>query len=158
VLPTSVLFAPTRLFQCVPMDEDLPRHCDLDWLIRVDARHDVSLQMPDERTPLAVWHLTGHDRMSKAHDWRFSYEWMTRSRSIVTPRAYAGFLLTWVSFSARSQGDLRAVPILLAEAVRRGRPGARDLAVYATVWCLPMSIRARLSTSIARLMERGGVE
>ena len=126
VLPTSVLFAPTSLFQCVPMDEDLPRHCDLDWLIRVDAQPDVALHMPEERTPLAIWHLAGHDRMSKAHDWRFSYDWIARCRPMVTPRAYAGFLLTWASFSARSQGDFRAVPLLLKEAVRHGRPGARD--------------------------------
>jgi glycosyltransferase involved in cell wall biosynthesis len=158
VLPTSVLFAPTHLFHSVPMDEDLPRHCDLDWLLRVDARPDVALHMPAQPAPLAIWHLAGHDRMSKAHDWRFSYEWIARCRPIVTPRAYAGFLLTWVSFSARSEGDLRALPILLKEAMRRGRPGARDLAVYAAVWCLPMTVRAQWSTSIAKLMDRGGSE
>ena len=158
VLPTSVLFAPTRLFLSVPMDEDLPRHCDLDWLIRVDAQPDVALHMPEKPAPLAIWHLAGHDRMSKAHDWRFSYEWIARCRSLLTPRAYAGFLLTWASFSARSEGDLRAVPILLQEAVRRGRPGARDLAVYAAVWCLPMNARSRWSRSIAKLIDRGGSE
>jgi glycosyltransferase involved in cell wall biosynthesis len=157
VIPTSMLFAPTSLFRCVPMDEDLPRHCDLDWLIRADALPDVGLEMPVEPVAMAVWHLQGHDRLSRAHDWRFSYDWIGRIRTMVSPRAYAGFLLTWVSFSARSQRDLRAIPTLLNEAFRRGRPGTMELAVYAAVWCLPLQLRARSSDWLARVTDRGGV-
>ena len=75
ILPTSMFFAPTELFRHVPMAENLPRHCDLDWLIRVDQRPDVMLEMPVEQAPLAVWHQQGHDRLSRVHDWRYSYRW-----------------------------------------------------------------------------------
>ncbi len=149
ILPTSMFFAPTELFRLVPLSEDLPKHCDLDWLIRVDQRPDVKLEMPFEQNPLAIWHQHGHDRLSRIHDWRFSYQWITRCRQMVTPAAYAGFLLTWASFSARSQGDFSAFPFLLKKAFRYGRPGAVELAAYAAVWFLPLKVRARWSNSIA---------
>jgi len=84
------------------------------------------------------------------HDWRFSLGWITRSRHRVTPRAYAGFLLTWVSFSARAQRDLRAIAVLLREAFRHGQPSALELAVYAAVWCLPGGLRRRWSAALTR--------
>jgi glycosyltransferase involved in cell wall biosynthesis len=149
ILPTSMLFAPTELFRLVPLAEDLPKHCDLDWLIRVDQKPDVMLEMPVEQVPLAIWHQQGHDRLSRVHDWRFSYQWITRCRQMVTPAAYAGFLLTWVSFSARSQGDFSAFPFLLKKAFRNGRPGVIELVTYAAVWSLPLKVRARWSSSIS---------
>lgn len=157
VLPTSVLFAPTDLFRTFPMTETLHKHCDLDWLVRVHQGAGVGLEMPAERVPLAIWHLEGRDRLSRAHDWRFSHQWISQARPLVTPRAYAGFLLTWVSFSARSQRDVSAIPVLLTDAFRRGRPGTMELAVFAAVWCLPLGVRARLSRSISALSESGGV-
>jgi glycosyltransferase involved in cell wall biosynthesis len=146
ILPTSMLFAPTELFRGNPMIEDMPRHCDLNWLIRMGQRADVGLEMPPEQVPLAIWNMQGgRDRLSNCHDWRFSYDWITRSLPIVTPRAYAGFLLTWASLSARVQGDGAAFPFLLKEAFRHGRPGLLELIAYAAVWALPLALRARLS-------------
>ena len=89
-------------------------------------------------------------RTSNEHDWRYSYEWIERRRDAVTPRAYAGFLLTWASFSARHQRDAAAFPFLLREALRRGSPSATDLAVYFAVWAVPARARARLSRTLAR--------
>ncbi len=146
VLPTSMLFAPTELFLSNPMAEGMRLHCDLDWLIRVGQRPEVQLVMPAELVPLAIWNMQGgRDRLSNSHNWRFSYDWMVCSRPAVTPRACAGFLLTWVSFSARVQGDAAAVPLLLKEAFRLGRPGFLELVIYAAVWTLPLDLRARLS-------------
>lgn len=156
VLPTSVLFARTELFRRFPMAEELRKHCDLDWLLRVDQHPGVRLEMPVERAPLAIWqNQPGRHRLSNVHDWRFSYQWMVRSRQMVTPRAYAGFLLTWVSFSARSQRDFSAIAILLKDAFRNGRPGALELAVYAAVWCFPLDFRARVSRLITGLGKSG---
>jgi len=149
ILPTSTLFAATELFRLVPLDEKLPNHCDLDWLLRVDRRPEVALAMPASRVPLAIWHLEGSDRVSKQGDWRFSRQWISQSRDVVTRRAYSGFLLTWASFSARSQGDWSAFLPLLQEAFRHGRPGVMELAVYFAVWCLPPGLRSRWSRSMA---------
>lgn len=138
ILPTSMVFAATALVRSVPMQEDLPRHCDLDWLIRADRRDDVGLEMPRDETPLAIWEMQrNRRRMSNAHDWRSSLAWIDERRELVTARAYAGFLLTWVSHSARCQSDRRAFPTLLRSALRRGRPSVLELLVHAGTWVLP---------------------
>ena len=75
----------------------------------------------------------------------FLYEWITSLRPLITARAYAGFLLTWASFSAREQADYSAVWVLLREAFRAGRPGLRELAIYCAVWTIPSGLRRRVS-------------
>ncbi|HLF32345.1 MAG TPA: glycosyltransferase family 2 protein [Xanthomonadales bacterium] len=156
ILPTSVLFAPTELFRLVSMDETLHKYADIDWLIRADQRPEVQLMMPALRKPLAIWQQQGMDRMSKQHDWRQSCQWISGHRKTVTARAYAGFLLTWVSFNARSQGDLSAIPFLLKEAFQHGRPSLVELAVYAAVWCLPLHTRQRWSAWMTNYQQSGG--
>ena len=131
------------------MDVNLPNHCDLDWLLRVNQRPEVGLEMPATRVPLAIWHMEGSDRTSKKGNWQFSRQWISQSRQRVTRRAYSGFLLTWASFSARSQCDWGAVLPLLQEAFRNGRPGVMELVVYFAVWCLPLKLRARWSRSLS---------
>ena len=145
LLQTSAMFAPADVFRGTPWAEQLQNHCDLDWLVRISLFPGVGLVMPRERAPLAVWHLEGLDRMSRRADWRRSFDWIVGRRTSVTRRAYAGFLLTWVGLTARHQGDLAAIPVILAEATRHGRPGARDLAVFASLWCLPLDTRERWS-------------
>ncbi|MEW6273094.1 MAG: glycosyltransferase family A protein, partial [Thermodesulfobacteriota bacterium] len=153
IVPTSMLLAPTDLFRRHPMAEDLPKHCDLDWLLRVDRLPDVALVLPADPRPLAIWQQqAGRHRLSNVHDWRFSYAWVGRARDAgdVSARAYAGFLLTWVSFSARVQRDRGAFAFLVKEALRRGHPSALELAVHAGVWGMPSLLRARASRALAR--------
>lgn len=154
IVPTSMLLAPTALLRREPMAEDLVKHCDLDWLVRVDRLDGVGLELPADPRPLAVWHRqSGRDRLSNVHDWRFSHRWITRSRGLVTARAYAGFLLTWVSVSARAQRDGAAFSFLLKDAFRNGRPGLRELAVHAAVWSMPSDWRVRASELWTRWSE-----
>jgi glycosyltransferase involved in cell wall biosynthesis len=148
VLPTSVLFAPSSLFRLHPMNETMSKHCDLDWLIRVDAT-GVRCIVPNTPEPLAIWNMqSGRDRMSNMHDWRFSCNWIARVRQLVTERAYAGFLLTWASVSAREQADYSAASFLLREAFRAGRPGLRELLIYCAVWTVPAGLRRRISHTL----------
>jgi glycosyltransferase involved in cell wall biosynthesis len=144
--PTSTLFAPTEMFRHMPMDESLPKHCDLDWMIRADALLGARITLPVNPEPLAVWNMqSGRGRLSNWHDWRFSLDWIRARRSTVSSRAYAGFLLNWAAFSAWSQRDYAAFPVLLQDAVRSGRPALWDLAAYFALWLLPHRLRARLS-------------
>lgn len=144
ILPTSVLFAPTALLRAVPMAEDLPRHCDLDWMVRADHRGDVGFELPTDEAPLAVWGMQrDRPRMSNAHDWRQSLAWIDHRRDLVTARAYAGFVLTWVSYSARCQNDRSAFLTLVRAALRCGRPSALELLVHAGTWALPLDLRHR---------------
>jgi glycosyltransferase involved in cell wall biosynthesis len=151
LLPTSMFFAPTALFRAHPMNESMCKHCDLDWLIRVEAA-GAKCVIADSREPLAVWNMqTQRDRLSNMHDWRFSRDWIASVRPLITDRAYAGFLLTWASASARVQADYSAAPFLLREAFRSGRPGLLELAVYGAVWALPIGFRASLSRAVAAI-------
>ena len=138
ILPTSMLFATAELFRAVPMAEGPRQHCDLDWLLRADQLGGVRLVFPRDEAPLATWEMqTGRDRLSNVHDWRAWIAWIDARRALVTPRAYAGFLLTWVSHSARAEGDGAAFPALLRAALRHGRPNAMELAVCAGTWMRP---------------------
>jgi glycosyltransferase involved in cell wall biosynthesis len=150
LLPTSVIFARTELFRTVRLTEHLRRHTDLDWLIRADRRDDVSVEFPNGDVPLAVWDVhQDRQRMSNNHDWRYSCEWMASAREAVTPRAYAGFLLTWVSFSARRQRDVAAFAFLAREALSRGRPNIVEFIVHVAIWAVPPVLREKLSRAFA---------
>jgi hypothetical protein len=87
-------------------------------------------------------------RMSNNHDWRDSFAWLQSARERISARAYAGFLLTWVSFSARRQGDLAAFAFLVREAFARGRPSAMELAIHTAIWAVPDALRRRLSRAL----------
>jgi glycosyltransferase involved in cell wall biosynthesis len=138
IMPTSMLFAPAALLRAVAFTDGIRQHCDLDWYIRADQLGGVRLVLPRDETPLAIWELqTGRPRMSNVHDWRASLAWIDGHRARLTPRAYAGFLLTWVSDAARRQRDGRAFTALLAAAFRHGRPNAMELLVHAGTWMRP---------------------
>lgn len=150
IVPTSMIAAPTALLRAVPMAESLRRHCDLDWLVRADQRADVRLVFPADEAPLATWEMqSGRERMSNAPDWRDSLAWIDARRALVGPRAYAGFVLTWVSHSARRQGDRRAFATLLRAALRHGRPNAMELLVHAGTWAATFGARRAADAAVA---------
>ncbi len=143
---SSVILAERALLRRVPFRDDLPRHSDLDWIVRTSALPDVGLVFPAGPEPVAVWSVErGRARASHEPDWRSSLAWIRGLGEAVTPRAYAGFLLTWLSAHAVEQGERSACAGLLREALRRGRPNAVELAVFAAIWALPGRGREALS-------------
>lgn len=143
---TSVILAERELMQRVPFREELPRHSDLDWLIRAGTQQGVGLLFAEGAAPLAVWSVErGRDRGSHKPDWRASLEWIRELGPRVTPRAYAAFLLTWLSSQAVAQGERSACATLLRDAWRSGRPGPMELLIFAAIWALPADIRESLS-------------
>ncbi len=150
ILQTSTLFARTRLLQLLPMDETLARHPDLDWMLRADRRKDVGFEAPPGPEPLAVWEVQrGRDRLSLQRDWRYSLKWIQGVRGIVTARAYAGFVLTWVSSSARQQRDWSAFVALARRAIAEGSPNRMEWFVHLTIWIVPEALRVRVSRKFA---------
>ena len=87
---------------------------------------------------------------STRESWRFSYDWATSLRGPITPRAYAGFLLTWVSISARRQRDAAAFDFLLREAFRLGQPNLIELLVHFGHWALPFAAREKIAEHLIR--------
>jgi len=150
ILQTSTLLIPTAILRAMAMDESLPVHCDLDWLVKAARREGVGFEFPPGDDPLSVWEIQGgRDRLSHGQDWRYSWEWIRSVREYLTPRAYAGFLLTWISLTARRVRCWPAFFRLSREALFHGRPNLSELLVHLSIWLLPGDFRARLSRSFA---------
>ncbi len=128
---TSTIFASRELLIEIPFREDLHQAEDLDWVLRAErAGSRVEFAAPDE--PLAVWDIQDdRPRQSRAGTWRASLDWIRSSPELVSRRAYASYLLTWVSAdAARESASLSAWMELWREARRGGRPSLLDALVH----------------------------
>jgi glycosyltransferase involved in cell wall biosynthesis len=133
----------TRLLERLPFDESLRRHQDWDWILRAAAEPGVAFVY--SAGPLAVYHDDrGRVRVSADRAWRTSFDWARASRARMTGRAYAAFLLVQVAALAGKSGDLRALGVILREAVRHGRPRLADLSLFCGVSLLSPGVRERL--------------
>lgn len=150
ILPSTIL---TRrdLLLTVPFRPGLPRHNDLDWLLRIACVEGVEITVLAGPAPLAVWHVDERrPRISRSPDWRFSLAWAFESRSMMTSRAYASFLLSSVSMTAARAGAWSQFVALPMRALREGSPTFIDFGVHAVIWLIPRSLR----TYVARLRAR----
>jgi glycosyltransferase involved in cell wall biosynthesis len=146
---TSTIVAPRRLALANPLDETLQRLQDIDWLLRAvasGARLDFCPEV------LTVWHIEGaRPTITSQHqrDWRLLYDWIVAHRQLVTPRAYAAFLLVRGGGATSASLDLRGAITVWREAFRDGRPAPIDVVLFIARWILPAGIRrwirARLS-------------
>ncbi|SPP63644.1 glycosyltransferase family 2 protein [Nitrospira lenta] len=144
LIQTSTIFTSRTLLQQCPFRQETGRHDDLDWLLRASLRHDTTVQFVATGEPLAIWHRPEHlETISSRKDWWFSFSWIQQNRHLVTSRAYASFLLTWVSANAIEQGDRSAFWPILKEAFRHGTPGILDGIVFAGIWLIPQAWRRR---------------
>jgi hypothetical protein len=103
-----------------------------------------------QRTPAS----RGRSRASRRGDWRDSLRWADRERPLISRRAYAAFLLTNVSAHAARTRSVEALWRLPLEALRHGRPRPRDLLLFAGIWLLPESWRARAADLWSRRSRR----
>ena len=138
---TSTIVAATALLRRLPFREDV-RHEDYDWLLRAD---DAGAALAFVRTeePLATWHIDeNRQRYSRRSDPASSLAWIRSVRGLVSRRAYAGFLLTWVVPDARGLGRLRLLPRLLWESVRAGSPAPMHVVVAVGSALVPERLRS----------------
>jgi len=146
LVPSSTIFTTRELLLKVPFRAASRRHDDIDWLLRAAVLDDTKVQFVTEPEPLAIWHREEKLRtISSIKDWGFSFSWIQQNCNLVTSRAYASFLLTWVSANAIEQGDRSAFWPLLKEACRRGAPSAVDFCVFTGIWLIPQRLRQWLS-------------
>ena len=150
-LQSSTLLAARDLFLEVPFREDLDTAEDLDWAIRVAEIEGVGFEFSGPE-PLTVWNVADdRPRASNRGSWRADAEWIAGMRGRVSPRAYASYLLTWVSAdAARSGGGGTAFVELLRRAFDGGRPSSLDLLVHVGHWVVPPRLRRALSVRAAR--------
>ena len=143
LITTSMILAPRELLLRVPFKAGLPRHQEWDWLLRATASAEVDVVAAWDT--LAIWHIEGKQAsVSKMNQWQTSFNWILSMRRLVTPRAYASFLMVFVSAIAAREGNRAAMRIIFGEARRHGQPGPIDYILMAAMWLLPQTTRRRL--------------
>jgi glycosyltransferase involved in cell wall biosynthesis len=151
LVPTNTVFTSRELLSTVPFESGLRDHEDLDWLLRVSGLEGVGVEFVPSEEPLTVWRLDRElSRMSTSSDWRYSLAWIQSKKDLVTPRAYAAYLLTWLGAVAARANDWKAFLTLLREAFRRGRPAPVDVLSYLGYWLVPQVLQGRIAAAFAR--------
>jgi glycosyltransferase involved in cell wall biosynthesis len=143
VHPCTIL-SMTDLLRSSPFRDDLESLEDIDWLLRVSTIEGVGVEFVPAPQPLVIWHNEkSRERISNRCGWRHSLSWIQENRHLVTPRAYASFVMTWVSANAVQARDWKAFPVLLREAHRYGKPALRDTLLFLGIWLVPRRVRHR---------------
>jgi glycosyltransferase involved in cell wall biosynthesis len=143
LIQTSVIFTPKDLLQKVPFTKGLQRHQEWDWLLRVSQWEGVGIEFVAE--PLAIWYAEEQRKsISGKSNWQYSLDWIQQNQHLVTPRAYAAFIMTSVSMVAAREGDYQAFGLLLREATRSGQPKPIDFLLYTGMWLIPQNTRRQL--------------
>ena len=156
LIGANTIFAMKKVLQTVPFRDELQRHEDMDWLLRAVTLDGVGVQFVPMPEPLVIWHREEtHNSMSRRTDWRYSLTWINENKHLVTPKAYASFLLTWLSANAAREGDRKAFLVLLREAYHHGKPTVLEVGLYFGMWLIPQRIRNRIRISFQKRDLRG---
>ncbi|MEB3294337.1 MAG: glycosyltransferase family A protein [Synechococcales bacterium] len=148
LVQTSTILTQRQLLLQVPFRQ-LPKHQDWDWMLRALSASDVQLKFVPE--VLAIWYLEEKRRsVSSQVNWQHSLTWIRQNRALVTPQAYAAFLLVEVgSQAAQSRVRSQFIP-LLKEAFQQGKPNAIVLLLYLAMWLLPIETRRSIRAKLTR--------
>ena len=151
LIHTSTLLVERELALATPFDEDLEKHEDIDWLLRITLIKGAFVEFVPTREPLAIWNADeGRHRASTVPSWRRSLLWIQTRRELVTPRAYAAFLLTWIAADAARERSVKALWRLPQDALAHGRPTGRDLLIFVGIWLIPRRARRRAAVLWAK--------
>lgn len=142
---TPTILVRKELLAQISFDQNLPRHEDWDWLIRVSALAGVGLEFVPE--PMAIVNIvTNQNRqsLSNINNWKYSLDWIRSVRHLVTPTAYAACVTTVVSSQAAINRDWQAFIPLLLDIFKFGKPRPIDLFLYIFMWLIPQELRQKL--------------
>ncbi len=140
LVQTSSLMIKRDLLLKFPFTEELATHQDWDWLIRIS--HVTGTGIEFIREPLTVWY-TEENRTSTStrKSWQYSLELIKGNRSLISPRAYSGFIVSHVNSVACASKDYRAIWPIFKEAALRGQVRFIDLILFVGMWLIPRDIR-----------------
>jgi len=151
LVQTSTILTLKELLQKVPFRSDLQRLEDWDWLLRASPLEGVRVEFLPKPDPLVIWHVEDNRiRLSTAVGWRYTLSWVQTNRHLLTPRAYASFIMTQVSSDAAREKAWRTFWFLLVEACRNGKPSIINILAHTVIWLIPKKVRTRL----VRLFDR----
>lgn len=101
---TSTWLVRRSLLLEVPFTKGLKALQDLDWLLNAYFNRKMNVAFVEE--PLTIFHNEDvRNRVTKAIDWRFSYNWAMQNRRLFTPKAFAAFLIIYCINPASQQGE-----------------------------------------------------
>lgn len=147
-IQTSTFFVKRTFLLQNPFNESLVKHQDTEWVLRVSNLENVKFEFLAQ--PLVIHYIEDRQTtVSSKSNWRYSLKWIQNNKCLVTPRAYAGFILTHVSPEASEQGDWKAFGLLLNEAIQFGQPQPIDFLLHMAMWLIPRSTRRRLRDFIS---------
>ena len=152
--PSTYLMPRELLLQTLP-DPVWKMHEDWNWLFRAVKIEGVGLEFVEE--PLSIWYcLAGHVQMSKNQNWDYSLKWIRTVKHLITPKAYAGFIMSHVGSQAALNREWDAFWPLLSECFREGPPGAMDTFLYALMWIVPIDLRGNIRNFfVKKVMKKG---
>jgi glycosyltransferase involved in cell wall biosynthesis len=140
LLSTITLLFPKDLYEQVPFRAELTRHQDLDWVLRVSEFAGVGIEFVPE--PLAIWHQAENRKsISVTSNWKASMQWLESVKSLITRRAYSGFIASHIAAQAAREGAWATLPYLLRKMFDFGRPKFHDVALFVGMWCVPRGLR-----------------
>jgi glycosyltransferase involved in cell wall biosynthesis len=142
---TPTILAKKELLEKVPFNQNLPRHEDLDWLIRASQSSEVGIEfVPEPMAIVNVVYTKKRQSLSNVNDWKYSLNWIRSVRELITPQAYSGFMVAVVGPTAATEGDWQAFLPILWEALVIGRPRLFDIFLYMLMWMVPQDLRQKL--------------
>lgn len=145
-MQSSTIFTARDLLLAVPFRKESQRHDDLDWVLRATKRNGVGIHYVPGSAPLAIWHRDDNrSTVSSKTNWHFSLAWINQNKDLVTPRAYASFLMTWVSANAVKEGNRKESLLLLRQAFKYGKPSVLDVILFLGIWLMPTTMRERIA-------------
>jgi glycosyltransferase involved in cell wall biosynthesis len=142
---TPTILTKKELLEKVPFSQNLPRHEDLDWLVRASQESNVGLEFVSE--PMAIVNVIYSKKrqsLSNVNDWKYSLNWIRSVREQISPQAYAGFMIAVVGPTAAAEGDWQAFLPILWETLSVGKPRLFDIFLYMLMWVVPQDLRQKL--------------
>lgn len=148
----STLLTPKKLLEKVPFNLAVGKHDDWDWLLQASVVPGVGFEFVPE--PLSIWYMDEQrSSASRTHNWQFSLDWIRSRRDLVTPRAYAAFLLIEIASHAAFNRDWQAFPMLLREAIQYGAPKPIDFGLFLGMWMISPDMRSWLRTKLTNKLK-----
>jgi glycosyltransferase involved in cell wall biosynthesis len=148
LLQTSTLMAPRELLLNIPF-RNLKKHQEWDWLLHANAQAGVGIEVVPE--PLVIWYIEENRKsVGNSSSWQYSLSWIQEIRQLVTPKAYAAFLMIIVSAFAAKEKQWQASGTLLWQAIRFGRPRLVDFYLFSGMWLIPQDLRRRLRSLLPK--------
>jgi glycosyltransferase involved in cell wall biosynthesis len=142
---TPTILAKKALLEKIPFSQSLPRHEDLDWLVRASQELDVGLEFVSEPMAIVnVMYSKKRQSLSNINDWKYSLNWIRSVRKLISPQAYAGFMIAVVGPTASTEKDWSAFLPILWETLRLGKPRVFDIFLYVLMWIVPQELRQKL--------------